>query len=165
MPVEIGQIPIINDSRQLINVSNLAGMVAYFGINVAPTGWLKANGAAISRTTFSDLFIAIGTTWGVGDGFTTFNIPDLRGTFIRSWDDGRGLDPGRFIASYQADSNKAHVHTHSITGQNNYVAFPGGGQNMQASGAPGFAIGGGMNAEGGAQAQPRNYALLACIKY
>jgi microcystin-dependent protein len=47
--------------------------------NTAPTGWLLCNGSAVSRTTYADLFTAIGTTYGVGDGSTTFNIPDLRG--------------------------------------------------------------------------------------
>ena len=60
-----------------------------------PTGWLKCNGAAISRTAYAKLFAAIGTVFGAGDGFTTFNLPDLRGEFVRGWDDGRGVDGGR----------------------------------------------------------------------
>lgn len=43
-----------------------------------PAGWVVCNGQALGRTTFSDLFAAIGTTWGVGDGSTTFNVPDFR---------------------------------------------------------------------------------------
>lgn len=56
-----------------------SGMVTMTAANTAPSGWLLCNGSAISRTTYADLFTAIGTTYGVGDGSTTFNIPDLRG--------------------------------------------------------------------------------------
>ena len=69
-----------------------AGQVAAYAMSAAPQGWLKCNGAAISRSTYSNLFKAIGTTFGVGDGSTTFNLPDLRGEFIRGFDDGRGVD-------------------------------------------------------------------------
>lgn len=59
-----------------------AGTVAHFAGSSAPSGWLQCDGSAVSRTTFADLFTAIGTTWGVGDGSTTFNLPDLRGRHI-----------------------------------------------------------------------------------
>ena len=72
-----------------------SGTVIYHAANTAPTGFLKANGAAVSRSTYSDLFTAIGTTFGVGDGSTTFNVPDLRGEFMRGWDDSRGVDGSR----------------------------------------------------------------------
>ncbi len=72
-----------------------AGTVnAYAGsiVNFAPDGYLLCNGGTISRTIYSDLFAAIGTTYGAGDGSTTFNIPDLRAEFIRGLDSGRGID-------------------------------------------------------------------------
>jgi hypothetical protein len=56
-----------------------AGIVSLFGGSAAPTGWLICDGSAISRTTYSILFAAVGTTYGAGDGSTTFNLPDLRG--------------------------------------------------------------------------------------
>jgi len=56
-------------------------IVAYGDDTPAPTGWLLCNGTAVSRTTFATLFGIIGTTYGVGDGSTTFNVPDLRGRF------------------------------------------------------------------------------------
>jgi hypothetical protein len=59
------------------------GSVIPFGGSSAPTGFLACDGATIDRTTYADLFSAIGTTWGAGDGVTTFRIPDLRGRFIR----------------------------------------------------------------------------------
>lgn len=86
------------------------GMVAHFANAVAPAGWLKANGAEVSRTAYADLFAAIGTAFGVGDGFNTFLLPDLRGEFVRGADDGRNVDPGRVLGSAQADQNKAHSH-------------------------------------------------------
>lgn len=73
-------------------ISSIVGTVAFFARSSAPTGWLKCNGAAISRTDYADLFDSIGTTYGAGDGSTTFNLPDLRGEFVRCWDDGRGVD-------------------------------------------------------------------------
>lgn len=88
-----------------------AGAVMAFARSTAPAGWLKANGAAVSRTTYSALFAAIGTTFGAGDGSTTFNLPDLRGEFLRGWDDARGVDSGRTFGSWQDSDNKSHTHT------------------------------------------------------
>lgn len=69
-----------------------------------PAGWLKRNGAAVSRTTYSALFAVIGTTFGAGNGSTTFNLPDDRGLVERGWDDGRGYDPSRVFGSEQGDA-------------------------------------------------------------
>ena len=97
------------DGKRLLNADDLSGMVPsgavlYFAGQTAPAGWLKANGAAVSRTTYAALFAAIGTTYGAGDGSTTFNLPDLRGEFMRGWDDGRGIDHGRVLGSAQGDA-------------------------------------------------------------
>lgn len=81
-----------------------AGAVMHFAMSTAPSGYLKANGAAVSRITYKPLFDAIGTTFGGGDGWGTFNLPDLRGEFIRGWDDTRGVDIGRVFGSFQAGS-------------------------------------------------------------
>lgn len=59
----------------------IAGAIVSYAGNTAPVGWLMCDGSAVSRTTYSKLFNAIGTTYGTGDGSTTFNIPDLRGRF------------------------------------------------------------------------------------
>jgi microcystin-dependent protein len=91
-----------------------AGTVIWWaGSTSAPSGYLKCNGAAVSRTTYADLFSAIGTTWGSGDGSTTFNVPDLRGEFVRGYDDGRGVDSGRAFASSQGQSLATHNHSAS----------------------------------------------------
>lgn len=80
------------------------GTVIHVCTASAPAGWLKANGAAVSRSTYATLFAAIGTTFGAGDGSTTFTLPDLRGEFIRGCDDGRGVDAGRAIGTAQTDA-------------------------------------------------------------
>lgn len=64
-----------------------AGAIMAYAANSAPTGWLLCDGSAVSRTTYAALFSVISTTWGIGDGSTTFNVPDLRGQFLRGYDD------------------------------------------------------------------------------
>lgn len=146
------------DGQSLLQ-SYEAGQTSFFAMSTAPLGYLKANGAAVSRTVYARLFSAIGTTWGAGDGSTTFNIPDLRGVFPRGWDDGRGLDAGRIFASYQADDFASHTH---------FVQGNGGG--ATSSGLVGNTGGGPIggvtsNATGGTETRPKNVALLPCIKY
>ena len=103
------------DGKRILNADDLLGMVPsgtvlYFAGSAAPAGWLKANGAAVSRTAYAALFAAIGTTYGGGDFRNTFNLPDLRGEFIRGWDDGRGVDTPRPIGSAQAHALQSHQH-------------------------------------------------------
>lgn len=80
---------------------NQVGLISVSSFSTVPSGFLECNGSAISRTTYVNLFSVIGTQWGIGDGSTTFNIPDLRGEFIRGWDNGRGVDTGRAFGSFQ----------------------------------------------------------------
>ena len=82
-------------------VSIPTGMIAPFAMSSPPTGWLECNGATISRSTYATLFAAIGTTYGAGDGSSTFVLPDLRATFIRGFDNSRGVDSGRAFGSFQ----------------------------------------------------------------
>jgi phage-related tail fiber protein len=136
------------------------GAIMHFARSTPPAGWLKANGAAVSRAIYSNLFAAIGTTFGVGDGSTTFNLPDLRGEFIRGWDGGRGIDPGRVFGDWQPDELKSHRHEIPETSPNDSNDGPGfdSGLTLQAT----------VNytAEfGGTETRPRNIALLPCIKY
>jgi microcystin-dependent protein len=135
------------------------GMVAPFAMATPPTGWLKANGAAVSRTTYAALFTAIGTLWGAGDGSTTFNLPDGRGEFFRGFDDGRGVDAGRVFASAQAQDVLSHTHSF-------FAGVNGLGTNGMGTGGA-FAPSATTNtaAAGGAETRPRNIALLVCIKY
>lgn len=150
----------------------LPGTVIFYAASAAPAGYLKANGALVSRTTYAALFSAIGTAHGAGDGTTTFNLPDLRGEFIRGWDDARGLDSGRTFGSVQTDAFQAHWHQMTST----WTGGSGGsGDGTGANGAAGETIRNDRAREpiaswGGtprqaAETRPRNIALLACIKY
>ena len=109
-----------NPSTKVLNVSvssdvSEVGKISMFARSTAPSGYLKCNGAAISRTTYAALFSAIGTTFGAGDGSTTFNIPDLRGEFIRGWDDARGIDTSRVFGSWQDGQNLSHTHDATVS--------------------------------------------------
>ena len=179
---------VLSSSGRSINKSiqqdEVVGEVAYFARTTPPSGWLKANGAAVSRTTYAALFAAIGTTFGAGDGRTTFNLPDLRGEFIRGLDDGRNIDRGRRLGTAQGDAIR------NITGKLDGSAMGSGNQvlegKMIASGAIGTTYQqrqwSGDQGGWGEQSvsfdfdasrvvpttnenRPRNVALLACIKY
>lgn len=71
-----------NGLEKVVDGVPIGAIIPYAG-STAPFGTLICNGAAISRSAYPELFDAIGTTWGAGDGSTTFNIPDLRGYFLR----------------------------------------------------------------------------------
>lgn len=143
-----------------------AGTVAYFAASTAPTGWLVADGSAVSRTTYSDLFSAIGTTFGSGDGSTTFNVPNLGGQFIRSWASGQTTDSGRVLGSSQTDNFQTHQH--NILYAN---AAPAGGGNIYVgtgSATPtqtANIVGSPSTGNSGTETRPKNVALLGCIKY
>ena len=138
-----------------------AGVVQYFAQQIAPEGWLKANGSAVSRSQYVDLFAAISTTFGVGDGSTTFNLPDLRGEFVRGFDDGRGVDTGRTLGSCQGEALKSHNHLcatyNGVTGSYE-TAYTTGGYDYGDEAPP-------TTSTGDTETRPRNVALLACIKY
>ncbi|WP_375666703.1 phage tail protein [Bartonella sp. TT121SHDZB] len=87
-----------------------AGFIGTFAMQAIPSGWLLCDGSVYSRRLYSDLFAAIGTTWGSGDGFITFNIPDFRGMFLRGFDGGRNIDVGRNFGSVQEDFIQSHIH-------------------------------------------------------
>jgi len=153
-------------------VTTPAGAVNYFPMSSAPTGYLKANGAAISRSTYSALFTAIGTTFGIGDGSTTFNLPDLRGQFLRSWADGSTTyDSGRTLGSTQADAFQGHYHTLTTINAGSTFGGSGGVGPVSSSGTTvplvTAAITDGTNGtpRTAAETRPRNIALLACIKF
>jgi phage-related tail fiber protein len=147
----------ITDGATGTSESVPVGTVIYYSANTPPTNFIKANGDAVSRTTYSDLFTVIGTTYGAGDGSTTFNVPDLRGEFMRGWDDSRGIDNGRAFGSAQADELKSHTHSYSRAAQNNRA--DGGSSSMTGYGTNT------TGATGGSETRPRNIAMLACIKY
>jgi len=160
-------------------VATPAGQVALYARSTAPTGWLKANGAAISRTTYAALFTAIGTTFGAGDGSTTFNLPDLRGEFIRGLDDGRGVDAGRALGSPQSGQVGQHdlkIRTTNYGGATSVsylsskTALAGGipinaADSWRSEPTIGTALEHQNTQLSGLETRPRNVALLACIKF
>ena len=162
-----------NNALQLPNVSGtleraIPGEVKWFAMNTAPSGYLKANGAAISRTTYASLFAAIGTTFGVGDGSTTFNLPDLRGEFVRGWADDRAVDTGRTFGTAQTDAMQGHVHNFSaMNSAASLGAGPGGNVFSGATIATTAPVTDGTNGtpRTAAETRPRNIALLACIRF
>jgi len=175
-------------------LSSPSGMIINYAGATAPTGYLECNGSAISRTIYATLFNAIGTTYGTGDGSTTFNIPDLRGYFVRGWSDGSSIDSGRTLGSTQTASNAPHTHgindpghahgvndpghAHTITGYAATSGGPNGPTNGSTVGSFGnFSTNGagtGISIQGagtgistqssGAEARPINIALMYIIK-
>lgn len=79
------------------------GSVSAFAMPTPPEGWLVCDGSEVSRADYADLYATIGTVWGDGDQISTFNLPDLRGEFLRGFDAGRGVDDSRDFASGQLD--------------------------------------------------------------
>lgn len=171
-----------------------AGAVMPFAMNSAPTGWLAANGIAVSRTTYASLFAVISTTYGTGDGSTTFNLPDLRGYFVR----GAGTNSdGTVSATFGAKQAHAVIaHTHSGTTGNdspdhthvNYTgrrdntdiwdgAYPAGNSNPIIQTASPWPTSGAstrhqhpftssnQSPAGASETRPANIAMLYCIKF
>ena len=131
------------------------GSVHWFASAITPEGYLYCNGAAISRTVYARLFTVIGTSYGIGNGSTTFNIPDLRAAFIRGIDDGKDIDTGRVLGTLQVASR---VVSSGVGGgilmenpQNDGITYSG-------------QTGSGSNRATGS-VRPYNMALLPCIKF
>lgn len=179
--VTIGLLGVPNFGHQL------PGAIVFHAKSAVPSGFLKANGAAVSRETFADLFAEIGTTFGAGDGSTTFNLPELRGEFLRCWDDGRGIDAGRTFGSWQGMQQRDHNHLLPLAMDDNglYRLFSDAGGTSAKYGSVVTssyfrALSGGSVTSGNVpisfssnsysfvgsdEVRSRNTALLACIKY
>jgi microcystin-dependent protein len=134
------------------------GIISPFAGSAAPTGWLLCYGQAISRTTYSALFGVISTTYGVGDGSTTFNVPDLRGRVIAGKDDMGGSAASRLTSAtisggalalgkvggeerHQLTIAELANHNHSLTDPGHHHSLPqttgaGSGQAMAISQTP-----------------------------
>lgn len=228
--------------------SGNSGMIAFFAMNTPPSGWLVADGSAVSRTTYADLFAALVTSagftsqtftvtiaspavftrnahgftggerirlsttgalptglntttdyfvifvnantfrvsttfggsavntsgsqsgthsylqswYGLGDGSTTFNLPNLGGQFVRGWVSGQSVDSGRGFGTQQADAFESHTHgptDNSFVTQSNTA-----GNFLTGGGAFQYALRTTTAATGGTETRPVNFAMLACIK-
>jgi microcystin-dependent protein len=145
----------INAQIAVINAQFVAA-VQYFAMQSPPSGWLECNGQAVSRTTYSNLFNAIGILHGSGDGSTTFNVPNLEdeNRFIRAASNALS------VGTKQEDALKSHTHTFAgITITTNTT----GNTNTGAKYAQDAALVTG--ATGDTETRPKSIALLACIKY
>ena len=154
------------------------GLISWFPIQTPPTGWLVADGALLSRTTYADLFAVIGTTYGAGDGSTTFQLPDLRSEFLRGWDaaggTSRGCDLGRSFGSNQTASMQAHCHIMDSGGDSTIghtpwsnVATGSGNTTASLTNSSRTVRRCGLSSTVGTgnDTRPMNVALLPCIKY
>ena len=175
--------------------------------NTPTPGTVAANGALLSRAAYAALWAyaqasgnlaASDGAWASGqfspgDGSTTFRIPDGRGVFLRGWDNGRGLDPGRTIGSYHADTYASHTHgvsdpahAHGVYDPSHHHGAVGGGGSSGGYGginllapstgynttysATGISInsaatGISINAAGSTETAPKNISVLVCIRY
>lgn len=151
------------------------GAVFHLATSTVPEGYLKCNGNIVPNGTgtvqgitadFSSLYTVLGTTYGVAG-----TLPDLRGEFIRGFDDGRGIDSGRAMGSGQLDQFQGHYHAKSTAGLQGGTAIYGanaggnvyGGSNVEIR----QPITDGTNGtpRTGTETRPRNVALMAVIKY
>lgn len=193
--IQLNSTSFATESSGLITVKNskldtdavfptFVGLILPFAYDTSgspPTGFLECKGAAVSRTTYSDLFAVIGTTWGVGDGSTTFNLPDLQGAFLRGTGTGSinsRNKVGPSVGSFQEDQFQGHGHNlradtvgtganpgiiDSISGDGSGVSninelMPGGDAGYfehDSNGTP----------RHGSETRPYNAGVMYCIKY
>lgn len=136
-----------------------------------PANFLEEDGAAYSRTTYSDLYGVIGTDYGSGDGSTTFNVPDARGYFVRAWDHGAGNDPdaaartdrgdgtaGDNVGTLQGDQFRSHNHPYGW--DNSYTAY-----NYAYSGGTSHTDVHYTDNAGGNETRPVNTNRMVIIRY
>ena len=170
------------------------GSIFCMAATSVPTGYVKCNGASYARSgTYAALFAVIGTTYGAVDS-SHFNVPDLRGEFVRGLDDGRGIDSNRQIGSSQGGAFQSHDHD-ADANANSVVTDPGhrhilfGGdddansgnkvptgdtqneffdQNSVQDATTGISVNTDVTIdiddEGGSETRPRNLAMLYVIK-
>lgn len=149
---------------------------AYAGSTI-PSGWLECNGAQLLISGSAELYAAIGTTWGGATSDDLFNIPDLRGRFLRGHDGGAGVDPDRLtrtasaaggntgdaVGTIQDDELQSHTHTYTIAladNNNDFAAPPAASDgSLQGVNYNGTTV-----ASGGTETRPKNAAVKFIIK-
>lgn len=151
--------------RDIVGKATVADVLTYLGLGegsalpvgvpvpwpsaTPPTGWLKCNGAAFTASQYPKLALA----------YPALRLPDLRGEFIRGWDDGRGVDSGRVLLTSQGGSIESHAHnysgTQSVTNGNVW-------SNTTGDGTRGFS--GNTSSYGGSETRPRNIAFNYIVR-
>ena len=158
----VGAVWVLTGVTQAGVIGVPVGTILPFAGAVLPVGYLFCDGGLLSRTSYAGLFGAIGTTYGAGNGATTFARPDLRGEFLRGLDRGRGIDRRRALGSSQGDAFKSHAHLSSAfygrtyMGVRNRTADQYTGTNTKADYT---------SYTGGSETRPRNVAANFIIKY
>lgn len=151
-----------NLNADLLDANNIVGSVHFFAFSTVPDGFLECNGQTVLRSTYAKLFAKIGTTYGAGDGTTTFHLPDARGMFLRGWDHGRGIDADRVLGSQQEDAFKSH--THFVYPSEKSGSVP---ESFDVEWRHGDSLANpkSTSSTGDMETRPKNLALLVCIKY
>lgn len=143
-----------------------AGAIMMFSSATIPQGWLECDGSEQLISDYRDLYAVIQQIYKTNSGLdesSKFQLPDLRGMFVRGWDHGRGEDPSRNLGTRQEDELKSHNHPF-YWGQNTGTALNTTGndvQNYSFHGIGGDHIGN----TGGTETRPKNIALVYCIKW
>lgn len=169
----------ITTSTEADAIMPIGGMMMWPSATI-PARFAVRNGQALNRIAYATLFNILGTTYGAGNGSTTFNIMDDRGLFERALDLGKGYDGGRTLGSEQDSDNKSHTHYEFANAgsgggplQNNgerspAVSHGGGGQGqqygIQAPAADTPATIGKSSTSGGSESRPRNRAYYPIIR-
>jgi microcystin-dependent protein len=196
--VETFTLPVADDVGKFLKATS-AGVVAYVAETPIPTGYvfpwftedvpsghLELNGAAVARDGANTALFALwGTRYGAGNGTTTFNLPDMRGEFLRGWDHGRGADPnaaartdagggatGDHVGTKQADELELHGHpfrASTTTGGSNtnggfMVDSDDDANYPEHTGTPSATMGEQIGGEGGSETRPRNIAVMWIVK-
>jgi microcystin-dependent protein len=115
----------IQQYNKLRDEMGMTGIVVGFGSSVIPDGWLLCDGSAISRTVYADLFGILGTTFGVGDGSTTFNLPDCKGRIIvvKGTSYNLGTIGGNTTITLVSANMPAHAHSITAGGSHTHASW------------------------------------------
>jgi microcystin-dependent protein len=169
----------IKSTERIFDKSGLVapvGSIVMWPKETPPPGWLECDGRALSRVKFSDLYDVLGVAYGKGDGLSTFNIPDMRGLFIRGWNHKRNdewKDPdadkrieinpggisGNHVGTIQQQQIQEHNHRFKTGTERGYCC---GGAN---SGNFRHGICAHTERTGGSETRPQNIYVMFIIKY
>ena len=135
---------LVNENFDKIDATSITGVVQLFAGSTAPSGWLICNGQAVSRITYAALFAVIGTTYGAGNGSTTFNLPNLVNRTVRG-SNSLGKTGGADTVTLSTANMPAHSHGVGTLANNNTGAHT----HSMSGTVPYSASGGSNNAPGG----------------